>query len=122
MLARAAVARTREARRLRDVPLSNVSLGHLETPRREATAGYLRTDVKQHVRSLRSQLDPDDQLLLVLRVDKDLGWRDIAMVMLGPDAADVELARHAAALRKRFERVKLRLRALAGSLPMAAES
>jgi RNA polymerase sigma-70 factor, ECF subfamily len=63
---------------------------------------------------IRKRLDPDDQTLLVLRVDRDLAWRDIAIVMLGEAAADAEVTKKAAALRKQFERVKERLRELAG--------
>ena len=62
---------------------------------------------------IRKQLDPDDQTLLVLRVDRDLAWRDIAIVMLGEAAVDAEVTKKAAALRKQFERVKERLRELA---------
>lgn len=119
MLARHAVARTIELRgRSRAAPLSEVSVSRLAAPRRDSTLRYLRTDVKQGVRALRERLDLDDQTLLVLRVDKDLGWRDIAIVMLGPDAGDAELARHAAMLRKRFERIKDRLRQMAAELPL----
>jgi RNA polymerase sigma-70 factor (ECF subfamily) len=116
MLARCAVGRVIEARTAgRSVPLSDAPISHVAAQVRDATLSYLRTDVKQRIRSLRTQLDPDDQLLLVLRVDKDLGWRDIAIVMFGQDAGDADLARHAARLRKRFERVKAELRALAGA-------
>jgi RNA polymerase sigma-70 factor (ECF subfamily) len=62
---------------------------------------------------LRRTLDDDDQTLLVLRVDRELPWRDIAQVMLGEDATIDDLVRHAAQLRKRFERIKARLRELA---------
>jgi RNA polymerase sigma-70 factor, ECF subfamily len=114
MLARHAAARMIEARRSgRAVPLSEAPLRQLAAQVRDATASYLRTEVKQRVRSLRAELPLDDQTLLVLRVDKDLGWRDIAIVMLGGDVDDAELARHAARLRKRFERVKAQLRELA---------
>lgn len=124
MIARHAVARTIEQRGRGPgaaVALSAVPDSRLAAPVREPTAGYLRTDVKQGVRSLREQLDPDDQVLLVLRVDKDLGWRDIALVLLGEGADDAALARHAAALRKRFERIKARLRELAAAAPPLAE-
>jgi RNA polymerase sigma-70 factor (ECF subfamily) len=62
---------------------------------------------------IRRELDEDDQALLVLRVDRDLAWHDIALVMLGEGAGDDELARKAAALRKQFERIKQQLRGLA---------
>lgn len=42
----------------------------------------------------------------------DLAWRDISLVFLGAEAGEAELTRHAAGLRKRFERIKARLRAL----------
>jgi RNA polymerase sigma-70 factor (ECF subfamily) len=62
---------------------------------------------------IRSQLDDSEQTLLVLRVDRNLSWRDIAIVLLGEDADAAAVARKAASLRKQFERVKQRLRALA---------
>ena len=62
---------------------------------------------------LRNTLDDDDQTLLVLRVDRNLAWRDIAIVMLGEHANDDEVDRMAIALRKQFERVKEHLRSLA---------
>lgn len=121
MIARHAVSRM-IARRARNpaVPLSESLAGRVAAPIREPTLDHLRTEVKQGVRALREQLDPDDQLLLVLRVDKDLGWRDIAIVELGADAGDAELARRAAMLRKRFERIKERLRRLAAGLRVTA--
>jgi RNA polymerase sigma-70 factor (ECF subfamily) len=62
---------------------------------------------------IRSELDDDDQTLLVLRVDRNLAWRDIAIVMLGESADPDAVTRKAASLRKQFERVKQRLRELA---------
>jgi RNA polymerase sigma-70 factor (ECF subfamily) len=76
--------------------------------------------VKNQVRALREKLDPDDQMLLVLRVDRQLSWRDLALVMGAnpeeapgsqPDEATIE--REAVRLRKRFERVKAELKQLA---------
>jgi RNA polymerase sigma-70 factor, ECF subfamily len=52
---------------------------------------------------IRGELDDEDQVLLVLRVDKDLPWQDIALVLLGPTAAADEVGRKAATLRKQFE-------------------
>jgi hypothetical protein len=52
---------------------------------------------------------------LILRVDRGLAWNEIAQSMDDGDAplTDTELHRQAAALRKRFERIKDRLRVLA---------
>ncbi|MDC0671559.1 RNA polymerase sigma factor [Nannocystis radixulma] len=81
---------------------------------RTATAEYVRTETKSRFAALREQLEPDDRTLLILRVDRRMGWRDIAAVLGEPlDAAGLE--RRAAALRKRFERLKLELRAQLGA-------
>lgn len=56
------------------------------------------------LRQLREGLDPEERTLLVLRVDQELEWDEVAAV-LSSDGAPVE----AATLRKRFERIKDRL-------------
>ncbi len=58
--------------------------------------------------ALRRELAPEDQNLLVLRLDQELAWDEIAAVVSssGPPVT-------AAALRKRFERLKERLARLA---------
>lgn len=82
---------------------------------RTTTRAYLRTEVKDRVRDLRDQLPPDDQMLLFLRVDRDMTWRDLALAMAdGAEPLDGEaLDKEASRLRKRFERVKDRIRELA---------
>ena len=55
--------------------------------------------------ALRSRLAPDEQTLLILRVDRDLPWREVALVL----AEDGRPAPSEAALRKRFERLKEKL-------------
>ncbi|HET9992324.1 MAG TPA: sigma-70 family RNA polymerase sigma factor [Kofleriaceae bacterium] len=62
---------------------------------------------------IRATLEDEDQTLLALRVDRDLSWREIALVLLGEDAASDEIDKKAASLRKQFERVKERLKQLA---------
>lgn len=122
MLARHAVSRIARAARLAApgggdaVPLSQVRVSRIAGELRERTVEHLRSDVKAKVRSLREHLDPDEQTLLVLRVDKDLAWRDISLVLLGPAATEADLTRHAALMRKRFERIKLKLRTLAAGV------
>lgn len=54
--------------------------------------------------ALRDTLDLDEQLLLALRLDQKLSWEDVARVM-SSDGARVD----AQAVRKRFERLKVRL-------------
>ena len=75
---------------------------------RSATAPYLRTEVKDAVAQLREKIAPEEQSLLVLRVDRALSWQEIASIMSdGEDEVDAQT------LAKRFERVKAKLRRLA---------
>jgi RNA polymerase sigma-70 factor (ECF subfamily) len=81
---------------------------------RSATDIYQKTEVKDRFRALRERLEPDDQMLLVLRVDRNLAWRDLALAMTGDvELDDASIEREAARLRKAFERVKNQLRSLA---------
>lgn len=81
---------------------------------RSATQVHQQTVVKDRVRALRERLDPEDQMLLVLRVDRSLAWRDLAIAMTGDaDLDDAALDREAARLRKAFERVKAELKQMA---------
>jgi len=99
-------------RQRRQVALSDVSqLSELAAQVRTATAAHLRTEVKDGFAKLRETLAPDDQLLLNLRVEGNMPWNDIARV-LAEDGATPS-AREVAALRKRFERLKRELQALA---------
>jgi RNA polymerase sigma-70 factor (ECF subfamily) len=76
---------------------------------RTETLSVLRSETRTALERLRDELPEDDRALLVLRVDRDLDWRDIALVL---DASEDEesLKREAARLRKRFQLVKERLR------------
>ena len=81
---------------------------------RSSTAPHLRSSVKLQLEHLRAQLDDDDHTLLILRVDRRLSWRAIAEIMASHDSGagtvdDAALRRDAAALRKRFERLKAQL-------------
>lgn len=82
---------------------------------RTTTAAYRRTPVRDRVRELRESLAEDDQMLLILRVDRGMDFRELAVSMSSGDGPmdDAEIDREAARLRKRFERVKERLRELA---------
>lgn len=91
-------------------------IDHLVAAACSRTEPWRDTEVKDHIRTLRDDLDPDDRALLILRVDRNLGWKDVALVMLErdePTAADLD--REAARLRKRFEHVKKQLRARAAT-------
>ena len=85
---------------------------------RTMTAAW-RSEVDDRWRALRRELSPEDRALLVLRVDRDLAWPDIAEVMRseGEDSAGA-VTGEAARLRTRFQRLKdqLRVRARAAGL------
>ena len=108
-LARHAALRVERApeRRRESVPLSHVS--EMVERVRSETAPHLKTENKEALLELRRELDPDDQTLLTLRIDRRLGWNDIAMVMLD-DLAPGDLPSGAARVRQRFQKLKERLR------------
>ena len=95
----------------RNIALSNVdAFSKLQLQVRTETAAYKRTAVKSKFAALRESLPEEDQMLLVLRVDKGMAWMDIAGVLF-PDSEDDDEARkkESARLRKRFETLKKEL-------------
>jgi RNA polymerase sigma-70 factor (ECF subfamily) len=98
----------RDAFRKRGQPLGTSEASAIAEQVRSRTAPFKRTEVKDGIAKLRDSLDPDDQTLLFLRVDQGLSWNDVAAV-LSEQGEAVEVA----AIRKRFERAKARLRKLA---------
>jgi RNA polymerase sigma-70 factor (ECF subfamily) len=81
---------------------------------RSATQTHRRTEIKDRFRILRERLDLDDQMLLILRIDRDMTWRDIAIAMGGDMQLEGDaLARESARLRKSFERIKTELKRMA---------
>jgi RNA polymerase sigma-70 factor, ECF subfamily len=113
-LARSAMVRYQRSpsnRPDRRVALSNVS--ELAEQVRSRTVAHLRSEVKDQLRKLREQLDDDDQQLLLLRVDRDLSWNEIAEITSDDELAPDELERASARLRQQFQKLKTRLRELA---------
>lgn len=102
----------RDPHRRRGQPFRTGQLSKLAEEVRTQTSPYVKTEVKDRFTQLREALDPDDQALLILRVDRRMSWKDVARVLYDPEGAlpPKELTARAAALRKRFERVKARLR------------
>jgi RNA polymerase sigma-70 factor (ECF subfamily) len=98
----------REPARARVRRLRTSEVSALGDSVRKSAEPWLRSSVKDAVHRLRESLPPDDRTLLVLRVDRELSWREVAQVLSRPGERLDE-----AAVRKRFERVKERLRALA---------
>lgn len=99
----AAMRCARDPKRKRGAPLPSSLASNLAAEVRSRTAPHLRTETKTAVQQLRDELTPDEQTLLILRIDRDLGFRDIAEVIGVEEAA----------VRKRFERVKEKLKDLA---------
>ncbi len=122
LLARHAAARYRRSPWNRGGRTGDSQLDALVAGARSRTEPWLRTDVHDRWQELRESLDPDDRALLVLRVDRDLSWSDVARVMLGSDEPDVsELARETTRLRKRFQLLKEELRKRARAAGLIAE-
>lgn len=90
--------------------LSDRSVARIAERVRSTTAIHLKTQSKSLLQQARAELDPDEQTLLVLRIDRQLPWRDIAIVFADEESTDEDLRRSVASLRKRFERVKSKLR------------
>jgi RNA polymerase sigma-70 factor (ECF subfamily) len=87
------------------------AISKIEQEVRVQTLSFLRSATRSRLTELREALPVEDQMLLILRVDKQLGWAELAALVHdgAPLEAD-ELKREAARLRKRFQLVKDRLR------------
>jgi RNA polymerase sigma-70 factor (ECF subfamily) len=90
-------------------------LSQVAAQTRTRTDAFLKTEVKNRMQELRQRLPAEDQQILILRVSRQLSWKEIAMVLAddGLAASDADLQREATRLRKRFQLAKDRLRALA---------
>jgi RNA polymerase sigma-70 factor (ECF subfamily) len=114
-------ARSAARRRRRGVAVGDSSLEQLAQAVRTETLAFLRTEKRTRLQALRDSLPEDDRMLLVLRVDKKLAWNDLARVLAESESegqetvslSDAAVAKEAARLRKQFQLVKDRLRALA---------
>lgn len=105
----AATKQTRGLRRDRgEVPLSQAP--EIAEKLSSRTRDWLRTEVKDAFADLRAELDPEDQTLLILRVDRALDWNEIAEVSSDEELDAEERSRAAARLRQRFKSVKEDLR------------
>lgn len=76
---------------------------------RSSTLAHLKPANLDRLAEARRGMTPEEQTLLILRVDRGLAWRDIAVVLAGEGGESGDAEREAA-LRKRFERLKDKLR------------
>jgi RNA polymerase sigma-70 factor (ECF subfamily) len=113
-------ANWRHQRRQR--PLSDSRVAAIADQVRTTTLAQLKTAGKNALLRLRDELPQADRTLLTLRVDRALGWNELARVFLENDSpTDEELRRESARLRKRFQLVKARLRKRAEAAGLLGE-
>jgi RNA polymerase sigma-70 factor (ECF subfamily) len=109
--------RQQAAQRKRYVGLSSApELAALVNRTRSETLSALRGEKRTALEAIRDELAEEDRTLLVLRLDRGLEWREVAVALgsLSESERDDEtIAREAARLRKRYQLVKARLRARA---------
>jgi len=111
VLARNAASEWRKSpRNRRDLHTGISELDAIVTRVRTHTEPWRRSEVKDQIRALRDALPDEDRMLLILRVDRELEWDDVARVMLDVEAREAAIARESARLRKRFQLIKDELR------------
>jgi RNA polymerase sigma-70 factor (ECF subfamily) len=102
---RCALRHRRERARQRMRPIRDSEYSKLAAGVRSVSRSTSRSAADRQLDALRAALDDEEQTLLVLRIDRRMAWGEIAKV-LGAEATT------APALRKRFQRLKQRLRKL----------
>ncbi len=92
---------------------SSAQLSALADAARSQTAPFLRTEIKSRARELRETLAEEEQQLLLLRIERDLPFADIARIMSDDaELSEAALTREASRLRKRFQLAKEKLTSL----------
>ena len=112
VIARNEAARLRRGTRRRGAGrVTSSALEEVVAAVRTETLSALRTEKKSKIRSLRDELSDDDRTLLILRVDRDMPWEEIAQAFLmdAEGSTPGAVQREAARLRKRFQLIKKRL-------------
>ncbi|MCB9680662.1 MAG: sigma-70 family RNA polymerase sigma factor [Alphaproteobacteria bacterium] len=83
---------------------------------RTATPAWRRTEARSRFEELCETLPAEDRLLVMLRIGERMDWKQIVDVLDDDGARDAASRdKEAARLRKRFERVKLKLRDALGA-------
>jgi RNA polymerase sigma-70 factor (ECF subfamily) len=107
---RAALRHLREARQRARRFDGPAELEAIAEAVRSTTVEHLRTTNHEHLAALRDQLDHDERTILILRVDRQLPWREIAQVMADGELDGDALRKREQVLRKKFESIKRQLR------------
>lgn len=111
-IARREIARFRSTKQRRGaghVPISQLTelIAAITTKAHTTHRSTLR---REWLTAFRNELDDEERQLLILRLDRDMAWADIALVFLDDAAAcDDERKRESARLRKRFQLLRERL-------------
>jgi RNA polymerase sigma-70 factor (ECF subfamily) len=106
-LARNATARHLRSparRAARRIPLSEIS--EVMDRVRTETLLHMKTVAKDALARVRDSLEPEDRMLLVLRVDRRLEWAEVARVLSETELDEAGVTRESAKLRKRFQTLK----------------
>jgi RNA polymerase sigma-70 factor, ECF subfamily len=98
---------TRDPYRRRGRPIRTTEISRLAASIPSPSSGR-PGERNERVLKLREALDPEDQTLLILRLDKELPWEEVAQVLASKGNPVLP-----AALRKRFERLKDKLARMA---------
>jgi len=110
------IARRAALRHLRDARLrarrfdGPAELEAIAEAVRSTTVQHLRTTNHDRLTQLRDQLDADERTILILRVDRQLAWREIAQIMADGELDADALRKREQVLRKKFEAIKRQLR------------
>jgi RNA polymerase sigma-70 factor, ECF subfamily len=84
-----------------------------EPPRAPSGGPFREKAFRGVVAVLRRKLAPEDRELLILRVDRRLSWRSLAITSLGDKAEDAELAHEEERLRASLDSMKEKLAQIA---------
>lgn len=105
----------RKARRQAEKFVTPSALDDVVADVRSATWSTLRSVARDRVLALRDELSTQDRALLILRVDRELPWEEIALTFLPEEehGSQESIRRESARLRKRFELIRKKLRRLA---------
>jgi len=111
------IARKVAFRQLRSPSRQDSPLGGSVMPQPGDHASDHRTWAKTQLNHsafarLRDQLDPEERMVLILRVDRRMSWEDVARVMENPATGET-LRESATRLRRYFHRTRERLREMA---------
>ncbi len=109
-------SRSAARRRRRGAVIGDSALDKVAQAVRTETLAFLRTETRSRLQALRDTLPEEDRILLVLRIDRKLAWNDLARVLAETEGnetpTDARLKTESARLRKQFQVVKERLRAM----------